>query len=217
MSPGVNISTVEDPIEYQMPRINQTQVNAKIGLTFAAGLRTLLRQDPNIIMVGEIRDNETAALAINAALTGHLVLSTLHTNTAAGAIPRLIDMKAEPFLIASTIDVIIAQRLIRCLARSQEEYRLRRRGYRPFEALLRYGRILRILKDEKIVPAQSDLENNSVLAAETVKECRDGYKGRVGIHEVLQVTPEDQGADHEEFDRRCGAGAGGERGDDHDV
>ena len=88
----------------------------KIGLTFASGLRTLLRQDPNIIMVGEIRDNETAALAINAALTGHLVLSTLHTNTAAGAIPRLIDMKAEPFLIASTLNVIIAQRLIRCLA-----------------------------------------------------------------------------------------------------
>jgi len=95
--PGVNISTIEDPIEYQMPRINQTQVNAKIGLTFAAGLRTLLRQDPDIIMVGEIRDNETAMLAINASLTGHLVLSTLHTNSASGAIPRLIDMKAEPF------------------------------------------------------------------------------------------------------------------------
>jgi len=92
--PGVNISTVEDPIEYQIPRINQTQVNPKIGLTFASGLRTLLRQDPDIIMVGEIRDNETASLAINAALTGHLVLSTLHTNSASGALPRLIDIES---------------------------------------------------------------------------------------------------------------------------
>ncbi|MCX6765009.1 MAG: GspE/PulE family protein [Candidatus Nealsonbacteria bacterium] len=103
-TPEVNISTVEDPIEYRMPRINQTQVNPKIGLTFAGGLRSLLRQDPDIIMVGEIRDNETAGLAINAALTGHLVLSTLHTNNAAGAIPRLIDMQAEPFLISSTLN-----------------------------------------------------------------------------------------------------------------
>ena len=112
-TPEVNISTVEDPIEYRMPRINQTQVNTQIGLTFAAGLRVLVRQDPDIIMVGEIRDDETAALAINAALTGHLVLSTLHTTEAAGAIPRLIDMKAEPFLISSTLDMVIAQRLVR--------------------------------------------------------------------------------------------------------
>jgi len=120
--PGVNISTVEDPIEYQMPRINQTQVNPKIGLTFASGLRTLLRQDPDIIMVGEIRDTETANLAINAALTGHLVLSTLHTNSAAGAMPRLIEMQCEPFLIASTLELIAAQRLVRCLNESKEEY-----------------------------------------------------------------------------------------------
>ncbi|MCL5010742.1 MAG: GspE/PulE family protein, partial [Patescibacteria group bacterium] len=105
-SPRVNISTVEDPIEYRMPRINQTQVNSKIGLSFANGLRALLRQDPNIIMVGEIRDNETAGLAINAALTGHLVLSTLHTNSAAGAVPRLLDMQVEPFLLTSTLNII---------------------------------------------------------------------------------------------------------------
>src|SRR3989344_3564633 len=102
--PGVNISTIEDPIEYRIPRVNQTQVKPKIGLTFASGLRALVRQDPNIIMVGEIRDNETAGLAINAALTGHLVLSTLHTTDAAGAVPRLIDMQIEPFLIASTVN-----------------------------------------------------------------------------------------------------------------
>ncbi|MBM3256571.1 MAG: hypothetical protein FJZ04_03860, partial [Candidatus Moranbacteria bacterium] len=109
----VNISTVEDPIEYRMPRINQTQVNPKIGLTFATGLRALLRQDPDIIMVGEIRDEETMHIAVNAAMTGHLVLSTLHTNSAAATIPRLLDMGAEPFLLATTLNITIAQRLVR--------------------------------------------------------------------------------------------------------
>ncbi|MFH1451230.1 MAG: GspE/PulE family protein, partial [bacterium] len=123
-TPGVNISTVEDPVEYRMPRINQTQVNSKIGLTFASGLRSLLRQDPNIIMVGEIRDSETAGLAINAALTGHLVLSTLHTNNASSSVPRLIDMGVEPFLISSTIEVIVAQRLVRKLGEFREGYNL---------------------------------------------------------------------------------------------
>ncbi|MCS6789304.1 MAG: GspE/PulE family protein, partial [Patescibacteria group bacterium] len=113
--PEVNIVTIEDPIEYRLERANQTQVKPEIGLTFANGLRSILRQDPNIIMVGEIRDNETANLAINAALTGHLVLSTLHTNNASGAIPRLLDMKVEGFLIASTVNIIIAQRLVRKL------------------------------------------------------------------------------------------------------
>jgi type IV pilus assembly protein PilB len=120
--PDVNISTIEDPVEYQMKRINQTQVNSDIGFTFASGLRTLVRQDPDIIMVGEIRDNETASLAVNASLTGHLVLSTLHTNSAAGAIPRLLDMKIEPFLLVSTINIVIAQRLVRRLSDSKEKY-----------------------------------------------------------------------------------------------
>src|SRR4030043_1637267 len=124
-TPEVNISTVEDPIEYRMPRINQTQVNAKIGLTFASGLRSLVRQDPDIIMVGEIRDNETSSLAINAALTGHLVLSTLHTSSAVGSIPRLIDMKVEPFLISSTLNVILGQRLVRRLCSEKEKYNLK--------------------------------------------------------------------------------------------
>jgi type IV pilus assembly protein PilB len=120
-SPDVNISTIEDPIEYQVPRINQTQVKPEIGFSFANGLRSLVRQDPDIIMVGEIRDNETASLAVNAALTGHVVLSTLHTNSAAGAIPRLMDMKIEPFLLVSTINVVLAQRLIRKLTKMQRK------------------------------------------------------------------------------------------------
>ncbi|HVE81131.1 MAG TPA: ATPase, T2SS/T4P/T4SS family [Candidatus Dormibacteraeota bacterium] len=114
-TPGVNISTVEDPVEYRIPGVNQTQVNTKTGMTFATGLRSLLRQDPNIIMVGEIRDKETADLAVQAALTGHVVLSTLHTNNAATTLPRLLDMKIEPFLIASTVNTVIGQRLVRKL------------------------------------------------------------------------------------------------------
>src|SRR6185369_16677190 len=121
-TPDVNISTIEDPIEYQMKRINQTQVRPEIGFTFASGLRSMVRQDPDIIMVGEIRDGETASLAVNAALTGHVVLSTLHTNSAAGAVPRLIDMKVEPFLIVSTINIIIAQRFARRLIDPKEKY-----------------------------------------------------------------------------------------------
>jgi type IV pilus assembly protein PilB len=186
--PGVNISTIEDPIEYQMPRVNQTQVNAKIGLTFASGLRTLLRQDPNIIMVGEIRDNETAALAINAALTGHLVLSTLHTNTASGAIPRLIDMKAEPFLIASTIDVIIAQRLIRCLADSKDEYFLKDSDLEHLKNYCDTAKILKILKEQGVAEASATWKTIPFRRPRPSKESPDGYQGRIGIHEVLQVT-----------------------------
>lgn len=188
--PGVNISTIEDPIEYQMPRINQTQVNAKIGLTFSAGLRTLLRQDPNIIMVGEIRDNETASLAINASLTGHLVLSTLHTNSAAGAIPRLVDMKAEPFLIASTVNIIIAQRLIRCLVEPKEEYRLKDADISHLSHYCDTARILSILKDEKIVSAKATWKTIPFWRPKPSKSSEDGYSGRIGIHEVLEVTTE---------------------------
>ena len=117
-TPGVNISTVEDPVEYRVSGVNQTQVNPKAGMTFASGLRALLRQDPNVIMVGEIRDSETADLAVQAALTGHVVLSTLHTNNAATTLPRLLDMNIEPFLIASTVNTVIGQRLVRRLCPS---------------------------------------------------------------------------------------------------
>jgi type IV pilus assembly protein PilB len=116
--PDVNISTIEDPVEYKIPGVNQTQTNTQAGMTFASGLRALLRQDPNIIMVGEIRDGETANLGVQAALTGHLVFSTLHTNNAATCLPRLLDMDIEPFLIASTVRAVIGQRLVRRLERT---------------------------------------------------------------------------------------------------
>lgn len=187
-TPGVNISTVEDPIEYRMPRINQTQVNPKIGLTFASGLRSLVRQDPDILMVGEIRDNETAGLAINAALTGHLVLSTLHTNTAAGALPRLIDMQAEPFLISSTLNVILAQRLVRRLCPEKEKYRLSESELKNIAKYSDLDRILKILKEEKIVKPKASFKDIDFFRPKKSKECPDGYKGRIGIFEVLPVT-----------------------------
>jgi type IV pilus assembly protein PilB len=187
-NPGVNICTIEDPIEYRMPRINQTQVNPKIGLTFAAGLRALLRQDPDIIMVGEIRDNETASLAINAALTGHLVLSTLHTNSAAGAIPRLIDMKVEPFLISSTLNLIIAQRLVRRLCGEKIKYYLKESELDNISKYCDLDRILKILREEKLAKPGQPITKIPFYRPKPTKECPDGYKGRIGIFEVLPVT-----------------------------
>ena len=187
-TPGVNISTIEDPVEYRMPRINQTQVNPKIGLTFASGLRSLVRQDPNIIMVGEIRDNETVSLAINAALTGHLVLSTLHTTSASGAIPRLIDMKAEPFLISSTLNVIVAQRLVRKLHEVKEKYNLKEAAIKDLKKYCDLDKILKILLEEKLIKPKQTLKDIVFYKQKTSKECLEGYKGRVGIYEVLPVT-----------------------------
>lgn len=188
-TPDVNISTVEDPIEYRMPRINQTQVNPKIGLTFASGLRSLLRQDPDIIMVGEIRDNETASLAINASLTGHLVLSTLHTNSAAGSLPRLIDMKAEPFLIASTINCIEAQRLVRCLnPESKEKYRLTKPEIEDLSKQMNLEKILEAMKREKIIGKDDKIEDIDFFRPKPTPDCPDGYKDRIGIHEIVEIT-----------------------------
>ncbi len=187
-NPGVNISTVEDPVEYQMPRINQTQVNPKIGLTFANGLRSLVRQDPDIIMVGEIRDEETAGLAINAALTGHLVLSTLHTSSAAGAMPRLIDMKAEPFLISSTLNIILAQRLVRRLCSEKEKYTLKDPEIKKLKKYCNPENILKILKEEKLAKPKQTLRDVPFYRPKSSKTCPDGYKGRIGIYEVLPVT-----------------------------
>ncbi|MBU3942849.1 GspE/PulE family protein [Patescibacteria group bacterium] len=187
-TPEVNISTIEDPIEYRMPRANQTQVNAKIGLTFASGLRSLVRQDPDVIMVGEIRDKETSSLAINAALTGHLVLSTLHTTDAAGAIPRLIDMKAEPFLISSTLNVIIAQRLVRRLCPDNEKYTLNTAEIKNLNKHCNLNNLLEVLKREKAVNSKATFENIPFYRPSNSKTCPDGYKGRIGIYEVLNVT-----------------------------
>jgi type IV pilus assembly protein PilB len=187
-SPGVNISTIEDPIEYRMPRVNQTQVNTKIGMTFASGLRSLLRQDPNIIMVGEIRDNETASLAINASLTGHLVLSTLHTNSAAGSLPRLIDMKIEPFLIASTLNCIIAQRLVRKLCDEKEKYLLKEAEVENIGKYCDLEKTLDILKREKIAKASDKWTTIPFYRPKPNKDSPDGYSGRVGIYEVLPAN-----------------------------
>lgn len=187
--PDVNISTVEDPIEYQMKRVNQTQVNPQIGFTFANGLRSLVRQDPDIIMVGEIRDSETASLAINAALTGHLVLSTIHTNSAAGAIPRLIDMGVEPFLLVSTIRVIVGQRLVRRLCDNKESYAVDAAMRAKIAKEEEFKIALKALTDEKLVKKGTDLDDVPFYRPMPSPGCEDGYKSRIGIHEVLAVSP----------------------------
>jgi type IV pilus assembly protein PilB len=188
-TPDVNISTIEDPIEYQMGRINQTQTKSEIGLTFANGLRTLLRQDPDIIMVGEIRDGETASLAVNASLTGHLVLSTIHTNSAAGAIPRMVDMGVEPFLIVSTVKTVIAQRLVRKLAKEKEEYFLSEAEMKALDKVVDLDNVLKFLKLEKIVASNATWDKIPFYKPKPSEESKDGFHGRVSIKEVLSVTP----------------------------
>lgn len=187
-TPDVNISTIEDPIEYQIARINQTQVKPEIGLSFATGLRTLVRQDPDIIMVGEIRDEETASLAINAALTGHLVLSTLHTNSAGGTIPRLLDMGAEPFLLVSTLKVIVAQRLVRKLCATKEKYFLSPEEQKNLGKLVDMERMLSILKKENVIGPKDTWEKVPFYRPKKSVQCEDGFSGRVGVHEVLTMS-----------------------------
>ncbi|MDR3228441.1 MAG: type II/IV secretion system protein [Puniceicoccales bacterium] len=177
LRPELRIMTVEDPVEYEVPTVNQTQVQSDIGLTFASVLRSILRQDPDVIMVGEIRDRETADIAIRASLTGHLVLSTLHTNDAAGALTRLTDMGIEPFLIASSVELIIAQRLVRRLcARCAKPLQKRREEVLPFLTALG-------------IPHSIAQETETVHETAGCDYCRDiGYKGRVGIFEILPVS-----------------------------
>jgi type II secretory ATPase GspE/PulE/Tfp pilus assembly ATPase PilB-like protein len=169
--------TVEDPVEYEVAGVNQTQVNAEIGFTFASVLREILRQDPDVIMVGEIRDSETADIAIRASLTGHLVLSTLHTNDAPGAITRLIDMEIEPFLIASSIEMVIAQRLVRrlcnvCSSRADLE-----------EGQFRANLTLLGVPDEEVA------YGDNVLRSVGCQQCQNlGYRGRVGIFEIMPMS-----------------------------
>lgn len=187
-TPEVNISTVEDPIEYQMPRINQTQVKADIGFTFSAGLRSLMRQDPDIIMVGEIRDEETASLAINAALTGHLVLATVHTNSASGTVSRLIDMGVESFLLTSTLRVAVGQRLVRRLTDKHEAYNLSAAEKAELGRHADLDRVLATMKEEGVVAANATW--NSLEFRRPLEGVGDEvYKGRMGIHEVLTITP----------------------------
>jgi type IV pilus assembly protein PilB len=171
------IITIEDPIEYAMVGINQIQVNARTGLTFATGLRSMLRQDPNTIMVGEIRDSETAGLAVNISLTGHLVFSTLHTNDAATTLPRLLDMKVEPYLIASTVNIAIGQRLLRRLC-----------GYCKQTKVMTTAEATSLRHWDQTGEIHS---GSRVYTAVGCAECNQtGYRGRVGIHEVLTLTPD---------------------------
>ncbi|MBI4160257.1 type II/IV secretion system protein [Candidatus Wolfebacteria bacterium] len=174
-TPDVSIITIEDPIEYSLEGIDQIQVNNQTGLTFANGLRAILRQDPNVIMVGEIRDEETASISVNAALTGHLLLSTIHTNDAPTTLPRLLDMKIESFLIASTVNIAIGQRLVRRICphcKEKKEYSLA-----AIEAL------------RAEIPAKLLEGENSFYVGVGCGECnKSGYRGRIGIYEVLEVT-----------------------------
>lgn len=186
--PRVNISTIEDPIEYQIPRINQTQVKSDIGYTFASGLRSLVRQDPDILMVGEIRDTETASLATNASLTGHLVLSTLHTNSAVGSIPRLLDMGIDPFLVSSTLNVVIAQRLVRKLCSRKEKYFLNKSEIEEIEKKINKEKVKNILVKEGVISAKDSFDKIPFYRPVSSDICKDGYSGRFGIYEVLQIT-----------------------------
>ncbi len=175
-----NITTIEDPVEYRIKGVNQINVNTKTDLTFANGLRSILRQDPNVVFVGEIRDSETAGIAVNAALTGHLVLSTLHTNDAATALPRLIDMKVEPFLVASTVNVIIGQRLIRKICdMCKVSYDILRSD------------LTKNLPSSIITKHFGEKENIRLYRGKGCKICHStGYTGRLGLFEVLEVTKE---------------------------
>lgn len=195
----VNIVTLEDPVEYKMDGVNQIQVNADVGLTFASGLRSILRQDPDVVMVGEIRDSETANLAVQAALTGHLVFSTLHTNSASGVLPRLLDMGIEPFLIASTVNTIIGQRLVRRVAKQRDLYQSS-----PLETQTIQNTVGHLLpKAKEQVPMfVQDLGYDSLPIANqssfVLAKGRDtpqtprGYSGRAGLYEVMDVTEEIQ-------------------------
>jgi type IV pilus assembly protein PilB len=196
---SINIVTLEDPVEYKMPGVNQIQVNADVGLTFASGLRSILRQDPDVVMVGEIRDKETAELAVQAALTGHLVFSTLHTNSAAGILPRLLDMGIEPFLIASTVKTVIGQRLVRRIGEEQETYEA---TAPETEAIHKTLAELLPKSEADVKKVCEDLGYETLPLANqnayTLHKGKDspnapnGYSGRMGIYEAFVVTEEIQ-------------------------
>lgn len=196
---SVNIVTLEDPVEYKMDGVNQIQVNTEVGLTFASGLRSILRQDPDVVMVGEIRDAETANLAVQAALTGHLVFSTLHTNSAAGVLPRLLDMGIEPFLIASTVNTIIGQRLVRRVAPKHDAYQSSLLETQTIQSTI--GHLLPQSR-EQVVPYAQDLgykdlplagqQSYTLVRGRDTPQSPRGYLGRAGLYEVMDVTEEIQ-------------------------
>jgi type IV pilus assembly protein PilB len=192
----INIVTLEDPVEYKMDGINQIQVNADVGLTFASGLRSILRQDPNVVLVGEIRDSETADLAVQAALTGHTVLSTIHTNSAAGVLPRLLDMGIEPFLIASTVNTVIGQRLVRRLCDKCHTMSPSTPAETESIQKILAGIMAKTEAEAKtaaadlgydVVPMAGQASYN-LARAKGCPNCSGGYKGRIGIYEVFAMT-----------------------------
>jgi len=196
---SINIVTLEDPVEYKMDGVNQIQINTDAGLTFASGLRSILRQDPDVVMVGEIRDGETANLAVQAALTGHLVFSTLHTNSAAGIMPRLLDMGIEPFLIASTLNTVIGQRLVRRVAERRETYQTSDMETKMIKDIV--GNLLPPSKGD--VPEVSEkrgygnlppLDSKSFTMVRGIasEEAPNGYKGRAGLYETISVDEDIQ-------------------------
>lgn len=198
-SEEINIVTLEDPVEYKMPGVNQIQVNPAVGLTFANGLRSILRQDPDVILVGEIRDNETANLAVQASLTGHLVFSTLHTNSAAGILPRLLDMGVEPFLIASTVNTIIGQRLVRQISDNRETYQSNNlQTQNIHESVGQWlpktaADIQRVSEDlgYKSLPLAGD-PSYTLFRGKNTPQTPGGFKGRIGLYEVIEMTEEIQ-------------------------
>lgn len=188
--PGVNISTIEDPIEFRVAGINQSQINPKVGFTFASGLRAFLRQDPNIIMVGEIRDQETAEIAIHSAMTGHLVLSTLHTNDAPTTLPRLIDMGVPPFLVAYTVNIIVGQRLVRKICKyCKKEYKLNEIESKQLSRLFNTEKLIKLFKEVNVLKkGETSLKDLIFYKGDGCKKCgQSGYKGRLGIYEVMDI------------------------------
>lgn len=192
--PDVNIVTIEDPIEYRMPHVNQSQINSKIGYTFAMGLRAFLRQDPDVIMVGEIRDQETAEIAVHSAMTGHMVLSTLHTNDAINTLPRLTDMGIPSFLVATTTNLIIAQRLVRKICASCiQSYNLDQIMIDEIARSYKVDKIIETMAREKVILPETDLSKLLFYKGKGCKQCNNsGYKGRLGIYETLEITSEIQ-------------------------
>lgn len=190
--PGVNISTIEDPVEYRIPRVNQSQVNPKIGYTFANGLRSILRQDPDILMVGEIRDGETAEIAVHSAMTGHLVLSTLHTNDAVTTLPRLTQMGVPPYLVATTTNIIIAQRLVRKICPNCiSSYTLNKKTIEQLEKQVNLVDLMLTLERQGIIASRKQTPDTLLFfRGRGCKQCNEsGYRGRIGIYEILEVTP----------------------------
>lgn len=198
-SEKINIVTLEDPVEYKMDGINQIQVNVDAGLTFASGLRSILRQDPDVVMVGEIRDSETAGLAVQAALTGHLVFSTLHTNSAAGILPRMLDMGIEPFLLASTLNVVIGQRLVRRITEKREMYKSSEVETDGINSIV--GELLPATKEDVAAVSEDlgypglpvkNLEYYMLAKGVDSKETPGGYAGRAGLYETIDVDEDIQ-------------------------